>query len=805
MASPIVVPRITRIIPNMNRIGKLVVYFPKTTVALTIAVTVLLGAAIAWKGISFDGSPQTLARNDETLRFYSQLRSTFGDDRVIVVALTTDDAFTPTFIQRLRRLTSRLEAIPGVDEVLSLTNIKAVRPIEGGIMVDALLPIDPSQDQLNGLKDEVTRDPLYARHYISEDGRTAGINVFIKPMGESESRAVAEEVERVSEADSNGDDLLLSGIPVLDARAIRNMVRDMLVISPIAALLCFVVFLSAFRSFWGAVLPMAALTIGLVWTLGVMSLAGHPITFATLPLPTTLLAVGSSYLFHLLNQYRISLSHVHGERTRQKERAAWIVGFRFIGPAVIVSATTTMAGFGALASSSVPTVRDMGVFEALGIGFMLVLCISLVPAALSLLPSRALCSPVREHRDYATWLNAPLRHVAALILFRRRAVLAVFIAMTGLIGAGVKWVHSDTDYLRIFPSGSETVRAAETLHSRLAGAATVQLVISGGPGAILDPAFLDGVSRLKQYALLQDGVDAAISVVDIVNKFIAVMNTAGQAGVPSSPSRVRYIFDEFLSQDESISRLVNQDRSAAVLVLNTHLYSSNQLRDLTNKITNWSAHNLPAGISARPTGSLVLLNDASDEVAASQSSSLIIALLSIYLMMVILFRSFATGLLALVPNLLPIICYFGFLGWSGIRLDITTSLVATAALGLAVDNAVHAIRRYRQSLSEREGSGGEAEGWAVWLTLVRTGKPMVLANLMLTAAFLLFTLSSFVPVRTAGLLWAVTVLACLVADLLFLPVLMKTWPFVGIGLNNRARSRTIVGRARSNSREASEG
>jgi predicted RND superfamily exporter protein len=247
------------------------------------------------------------------------------------------------------------------------------------------------------------------------------------------------------------------------------------------------------------------------------------------------------------------------------------------------------------------------------------------------------------------------------------------------------------------------------------------------------------------------------------------------------------MFSNFLSNDESIYRLVSRDGSRAIIILRTNLFSSNELRELTDKLQEWSVANLPAGTSARATGSFILLNDASDAVAASQLSSLAIALVSIYIMMVILFRSFATGLLALIPNLLPIICYFGFLGWTGITLDITTSLVASAVLGLAVDNAVHMIRRYRQCVKERASASNgayskEDEGWAMWMTMLRTGKPMVLANLMLMAAFLIFVLSSFVPVRTAGLLWAVTIFACLAADLIFLPVLMKTKLFARTAL-----------------------
>jgi predicted RND superfamily exporter protein len=226
-----------------------------------------------------------------------------------------------------------------------------------------------------------------------------------------------------------------------------------------------------------------------------------------------------------------------------------------------------------------------------------------------------------------------------------------------------------------------------------------------------------------------------------------------------------------------------------------NLFSSNELRELTRRIDEWSVVNLPSGFSQRATGSIILLNDASDAVAASQSSSLAIALITIYLMMVVLFRSFATGLLALIPNLLPIVCYFGFLGWSGTALDITTSLVASAVLGLAVDNAVHMIRRYRQSVAERQQGisrddlpvtlSPTDEGWAMWLTMLRTGKPMVLANLMLIAAFLVFVLSSFVPVRISGILWALGIAACLAADLVFLPVLMKSKLFARAALGKK--------------------
>jgi predicted RND superfamily exporter protein len=143
-----------------------------------------------------------------------------------------------------------------------------------------------------------------------------------------------------------------------------------------------------------------------------------------------------------------------------------------------------------------------------------------------------MCKVSGDQEDYATWLNGALRHITAWILFRRRTVLTIFMVLTLLIGVGALWMRANTDYLRIFPSHSETVQAAEKLHERLSGAAAVQLVVSGLPGAAAQPEFLLGVSRLEQFALSQNGVDAAISVADIVKRLNSLLDAKQAEEIP---------------------------------------------------------------------------------------------------------------------------------------------------------------------------------------------------------------------------------------------------------------------------------
>ncbi len=595
----------------------------------------------------------------------------------------------------------------------------------------------------------------------------------------------------------------------MDVKGVNSKVRDVSLLSPLAALHSILVVLGAFRSFWGAMLPTIALLIGLIWTIGFMGMLGKPITIATLSLPTVLMAVASSYIFHVLNQYKISMSSLDTKADVKTQSAIWLDGLKFIMPALFVSGATTIAGFASLTSSPVPAAKDMGLFQATGVAFMLILTLAFVPAVLTLLPQQALGRIDSGQKDYATWMNKWLKNITALILFRRRAVLIISLAASLLMGAGAYWMRVNTDYLKIFPRDSEISQTAVKLHEQLAGASVLQIVVSGEKNAATNPAFMQSVDALEQFALKQEGVDAAISVADIVKKFNHAMPGKADeklAEIPKNQARLQSIFDSYLSQDDSLNKLVTRDRTSAVIILRTNLFGSNELRALIDKINDWTRSNLPANLAARLTGSFILLNDASDEVASSQASSLAIALITIYLMMVLMFRSFATGLLALIPNLLPILGYFGFLGWMGITLDLTTSLIASSVLGLAVDNAVHMIRRYRQCMAERQASSSSDlksdEDWAMWLTMLRTGKPMTLANLMLIAAFLIFALSSFVPVRTSGMLWAITIFVCLAADLIFLPALMRTKLFAGAALGNEIkRKRQLLDERKSEPQE----
>jgi hypothetical protein len=760
---------------GVNKLWLLAITKPKVVIVAVLVLTLAALFEIGYRGLRFDSSPETLiAKNDQALRRHEQATAIFGSDRIAIVAVNaetaSDDAtqrpvLTPEFIARLRSLTEQLETLNGVAKVISLTNVSFIRSEANSIVVENLVPPDADADALQSAANEALGNRLFAKNLISPDGKMAAINVVLDSNADAK---IAEEIHQIAKRHAGAHEVYIAGEPIMEHHGSSNMARDLSMLTPVSAVLVLCAFYFSLRS-WRSV-ALALLTVGLsvVWALAAMNLAGRPITVSTLTLPVVLMAIGSSYVIHVINQAILSSNQLTGEVDLASWRKTLSDALAFISPPVIVSATTTMAGFAALAFASIPTSRDLGIFAALGVGFAALLSLLFVPAVISL-RTRPLSRTPAVSRDYALFLNGLLSRIGALVIARARIIQLIVLLIAIVSAIGIQRIQINTDYLNFTRRDSELRTAAKVLHERLAGAASFQILVdTGRRGALEQPVTLRQISELQRFIESQAGVDSTLSIADLVVEVNRVLTTGTphRADIPENTERVQDLFAELLSQDDTASHLMSLDRSKAVIFVRSNLFGSQQMKRVLTNIDAWAQTNLK-GMKVQPTGTFVLLNQTSDHVAEQQTRSLTIALVLIGAMLMFLFRSEALGVLALIPNLIPILLFFGLLGWVGIDLDINTSLVASVVLGLAVDNAVHFIWRHR---AWRRRGADQTE--ALKQALRQTGKPIIFANGTLVLAFSIFALSTFPPVRIEGLLAAFTILACVLSDLIFLPALI---------------------------------
>jgi predicted RND superfamily exporter protein len=480
-----------------------------------------------------------------------------------------------------------------------------------------------------------------------------------------------------------------------------------------------------------------------------------------------LIAIGSVFGVHVLAAYDEErrgpgCGRAIAARTLAHERVP-----------VAVSAATTQIGFGSLCLSDVPAVAEFGAFAVLGVGCVSFLALTALPVVLSLLPPRRERSALpallaRWSERVAPALERGLAAVHAASARRpARCIGAGALAGAAAIAA-IPHITIDTDYLSFFDEDSAVRRDFAAVDRLLSGAIPIYVVLSGdGPGSFREPAALRALEAFQTRADAIPGVSRTLSVADTLramNRAIERDDPAAER-IPDDRAAVSELLQ--LAPKDEIARFVNVNASRANLVVRTGEVGSAAVERLAAALREASRATLPAAITAEPAGTAILLARSVDGIADSQLLSVGAAALTIFALVAASLRSLRLGAIAMIPNLLPVAMFFGLLGAGAAPLSLPTSLIGAVALGVAIDDTVHFLVRYR-----RERRAGLAPAEAARVTGLRVGIPIVTTAAMLSAGFGVIALSHFATLREFGLLFSATVGFCLAAELVLMPALL---------------------------------
>ena len=744
---------------NSRGFARFVLANPRLIILAIVFVTIALGSGLR-HGLLLDVSPQVFIERESQARDdFERNRRQFGDDRYMIIAVICDDIFAPANFAKLRKLHEQLSALSGVAEILSLSNVPFARSLPEGAALEKLVPegpLDPAR--LREARALATRDRLFAGSLVSTDGKTGALTLLFKQSLSSEEQYQFTEQVCALTRQTGFEATFFAGDPYSQWRGVTTIQRDLKLFLPLTLLLIAVLLWFSFRSLAAVLLPLLTIGLGLLWLLGLMAWLKAHFTILALMLPTLMLAIGCSYLIHVLNQIGIEAEHSPHDAPEQ-----WVEkALHFITLPVVVSALTIIAGFLSLAFTKIPAIRTTAVYAAAGAAITMLLSLTLVPAVLVLLKKRAKPIRIGLSGELVRRLEATGKWATD-----HQRFLYVLTALIALVSAiGVWHIRVDIDYFHFFKAKSETTIGLEEVNRRLAGAVTFDLIVEGRQsGAIEDARVLERIAELQDFAERQSvqgqGIDRSLSVADFVKHLNRAFNRNDEQfyRIPTD----NQVIGELLSERDQLKTFLTRDGRSARILVRSNLSSSSSMAKVLPELEKKGRELLP-GFRVYATGTFVLLNRTSDQIAGEQVLSITLALVTIYLMLSLLFRSMRVGFTALVPNLIPVLFFFGFMGWRGIPLNLTTSLVASVVLGLAVDNAVQFIVRFRAV--QRADLDLQA---AIIESMRLSGRPIIYANVALAVTFAIFALSNFEPVGSFGLLSAVTILGCLIEDLVLLP------------------------------------
>lgn len=716
--------------------------------------------------------PLLSPRDPARARYAAAVRE-FGDDQLYAIAMEAEQgAFARASLETLTRLHHEIARLPGVRGVQSLADAVSFRydPVQQWIDVGRLFDAVPDgAEALARLRERTLADPLLRRHVVSDDGRTAGITVRFVEMSDAAfiASGLDERIQALLAAEARpGLRFHVSGRPHLKASVYRGMVRDLALLVPLALLVLAGVLALAAGTRRGVALPLASTAAAVLWTHAGMSACGVRITILSSLLAPQLLAIGSVYGVHLLAHYDEQRGAGDAAQVALRTLAAMRLP-------VLVSGATTWIGFAAVCLTDVPAVRDVGAFSAFGTGLIALLTLIALPAALALLPPRRADPAPRSWlaRANGRLAHATQRALAALHATATRRADA-WIAGAALAAGVSAWaiprIVVDTDYVSFFAEDDPVRRDFAAVNRLLAGVIPLYVIVEGtGPGAFREPEALRALERLQARADRIEGVSRTASLADLLRS----MNRAVEAGdpaaerIPDERAGVTELLQ--LAPKHEIGRFVNGDQSRVNLVVRTGEVGSAAIRRLARALRAAIRSELGGGLDGAPTGNALLLARSADGIAAGQTRAVALASAAILVLVSAALRSWRLGVVALLPNLFPVLLFFGLLGLGLAPLSLPTSLIGAVALGVAVDDTVHYLVRYR-----RERRRGAAPEEAARRTSLAVGRAIVVTSGMLAAGFAVIALSSFETLREFGLLFATTVGLCVAADLLLLPALL---------------------------------
>lgn len=738
---------------------------PGWVLTVMVIVTVLLAAGVPRLRIDASIESMIVERDRDHVAFEAK-KGIFGSDEEVAIAIPFADALGAESLSVQRRIAERIEKLPEVSRVDALVTINDIVGRGDELVVESLVPenVDPlqlSKADVARIRERVEANPIWYGYLISQDLRTAAMHVRLYEPGivEGDRGRLIERVEQILREELDGKRFYLAGHLFMKNEIARTMQRDLAVFLPVTLLIMTLFLIVAIGSVGITMILLAAIVMAVTWMLGLMGWIGEPLTVLSNAAPTILLALGTAYFMHMAASYQKAAKS--GMDPRDAVRHA--LG-RIRRPTVVAGITTAI-GFGSLATSQVPLIRGFGVDLAVGIMAVVVIAIYWIPAAL------VVFSP----GSGGDWLAGGERLGRFLFGVSRftstypRSILVCAVVSFGVFAMLGARLEIDSSGPNAFSAEAPFRVSSEFYRHHLSGDVIENVYLTAPGEGFKDPGRLRRMLEFQAAAEALPQIDKTISIAD----YIALMNRAvfdndpDQERIPESSNAVaQYLLLYSLSGGlDDFDDIVSRTYSDARIVLNATVLSSRESAALREELKRLVDRYLPEEAkTAEVLSTEILLSQAADALAVEQVRSFGWALLLILVVVAIAFRSAQAGALLLLPNCLPIAAVLAVMSVVGMSLSESTSVIAVIALGIAVDSTVHLLAAIRRT----EGMHRSLTG-AVVHALQTAGRPVFVTGGIVVAGFLVLVLSDFRLISEFGGLTALTMVFCLIADLLVLP------------------------------------
>jgi uncharacterized protein len=814
-------PQTTRPVPSEGPISRR--FYERLTRLLIrrpLAVSLLLAAATAVAaflatGIRYDFSTTSVyAGNDRLVQDAARVSRTFGDDdKVLLVLLESTgrrDVLDKDALTWQAELDKRLSQLGHVSEVRSLPGMRreelrfGLLPQRVRVPLVAKTPVDETTE--TDVRGYFAHNKLAEQALLSSDRSVAAIAVnYAAPDGDLnfwQSQVAALKEVLAADPPPPGYRVHVSGRAAMRVDIVQNLHADQEFLIPIAAMIYLVVLALIFRRLSASVLLLGLIGIGICWGMAVMAVGGYSLNLISNVLPMLLMVLGVSNGVHLLSRYGEEYARV------KDRREAAVRTMRHCGGACFLAFLTTAIGFASLWAARADVMNAFATQALIGLGCLFASLVVVLGTYLPFFrpPKQSLeLGSLRTHRRWLANRGVGVHASACLpgtglaeqdtlkrelqrgrlpgrLLFGVTDVVVRHPALTMLVSlalvAGSLWtargIHVNSYTVETYDENHPTLQTMRLVENKLGGLLSLNVMLKADePGRFLRPETVRRVARIEKFAQRQKEILSSRSYIDLHRAIDERISGDTEGAWPplGEEGRDRLRRNErFLrrfADEAGYGTFITPDASQVQLQFRVRDVGTRKTLELAKRLRTEIAAVFPAsaGVSTTFSGDAFVNARAIDAMIRDLFATLAIAAGVIFAVMALLFRSPRLGLIAAIPNLTPLALTLGYMGLRGLDMNAANVIVFTISVGIAVDDTIHFLYRYR----EEQAKFPRDRVRAVRATLRGTGRPIVLTSFLIICGLAVLYFSTFVPTRRFAELTMVTIGGALLGDLLLLP------------------------------------
>ncbi|MFP5471019.1 MAG: efflux RND transporter permease subunit [Bacteroidia bacterium] len=688
--------------------------------------------------------------NDPETEFFNQYREKYASDNdFLLIGIDNEKSiFDTNSIAKFKSFTHDLESLKNV------SSVNSVFSLPGGFISDSVS--NHTQDSLRIFQFREITQP-----FIDSTSQKFCIVLLHEEFLSKEKCDTL--TSNIYELIENYDfkKVHVMGRSIAQHYYVATSERELKIFIAFGAIILFVVLGITFRTAWGVIVPLSVVLLSMLWTVGLMSWFDQPLNLLLTTLPTIIFIVGISDVIHIISKYLDLLREGYDKNQAIK------VAFKEVGLATFLTSITTAIGFLTMLLSDIEPIRHFGLYTAMGVMVAYILAFSFLPAIL-VISKKPKNKAVEIGGKF--WKKTMNRLLYFILKNKKKIVISSFIVAVIAI-FGLTKIRVNSFILEDVREDNPLKQGLLFFEDNFSGARPFEMEISVVDASknVFSSEVISEVAKLENYLQKEYGVSSIISsntAIKLAN-FNMDLGVEGSYKIPSSKLKLKQIQNTIKDIPQS-KTLFSQDFKQARLTAKAKDLGSQVYSEKNQKLEEFISKNIDQTIiKTQLTGSAHLIDKNIKNIVMSTLYGLVIAFSVIIIIVGIIFKSFRMIIITLIPNILPLLILGAIIGYFGIDIKVSTSIIFTIAFGIAVDDTLHFINKLKIELSK-----GRPLALAVRTTFISTGKAIILTTLVLCAGFISLVGSSFMGTFFVGLLVSITLFLALIFDLFLLPILI---------------------------------